>query len=179
MTMAKFSMRTLKRLCKRKTTVGRGLILGGTIASVLWLSGCAVELQNREAGQELAQLSKPPGSVYTGWRVFQDKCAGCHGPDATGTTGVPDVLPRVREMGSRQFVSLVLRRYDWGLPGAKPGGDSATLDALIEEILQRKEGALTMPAWQGEPLVTAHIVDLFAYFSARAQGTQGPGRPAQ
>jgi hypothetical protein len=37
---------------------------------------------------------------------------------------------------------------------------------------------LTMPAWQGEPRVTAHIVDLYAYLSARAQGTQGPDRPA-
>jgi hypothetical protein len=27
--------------------------------------------------------------------------------------------------------------------------------------------------------VNAHIVDLYAYVSARAQGTQGPGRPAQ
>lgn len=35
----------------------------------------------------------------------------------------------------------------------------------------------TMPAWDGKPIVTTHIVDLHAYLSARAQGTQGPGRP--
>jgi len=52
-------------------------------------------------------------------------------------------------------------------------------EALIDDVVQRKEGALTMPAWEGEPRVTAHIVDLYAYLSARAQGTQGPGRPAQ
>jgi len=38
---------------------------------------------------------------------------------------------------------------------------------------------LTMPAWQGEPRVNAQIVDLHAYVSARAQGTQGLDRPAQ
>jgi hypothetical protein len=27
--------------------------------------------------------------------------------------------------------------------------------------------------------VSAHIVDLYAYLSARAEGTQGPGRPPQ
>ena len=38
-------------------------------------------------------------------------------------------------------------------------------------------GTLTMPAWQGEPVVTAHVMDLYAYLSARADGRQGPGRP--
>jgi hypothetical protein len=157
MTMTKFSMAAL--------------------TSALLLAGCAVEVQNREAAQEIARISKPPGSVYTGWRVFQDRCAGCHGPAATGTPGGPDLLPRVREMGSRQFVSLVLMRYDWGLPVARASGDSAAREALIDDIVQRKQYMLTMPAWQSEPRVNAHIVDLYAYLSARAQGTQGPGRP--
>ena len=67
---------------------------GAAQASGLLLVGCAgVEVQNRQAAQELAQRSKPPGSVYTGWRVFQDRCAGCHGPEATGTAGGgPDLL---------------------------------------------------------------------------------------
>jgi len=45
-------------------------------------------------------------------------------------------------------------------------------------IMQRKEAPLSMPEWQGEPRVNAHIVDLYAYLSARAEGTQGPDRPA-
>ena len=81
-------------------------------------------------------------------------------------------------MGSRRFVGLVLQRYDWNLPAAQAGSESAAFEALIEEIVRRKEDALTMPAWQGEPVVSAHIMDLFAYVSARAQGSQGPGRPA-
>jgi hypothetical protein len=82
-------------------------------------------------------------------------------------------------MGPRQFVSLVLTRYDWGVAAAQTASEGAARQALIEDILQRKAGPLTMPAWQGEPRVTAHIMDLHAYVSARAQGTQGPGRPAQ
>jgi hypothetical protein len=80
-------------------------------------------------------------------------------------------------MGPRRFVSLVLKRYDWSLPVARVGSDGAAMDAVIEEILQRKGPVLAMPEWQGEPRVNAHIVDLYAYLSARAQGTQGPGRP--
>ena len=35
-----------------------------------------------------------------------------------------------------------------------------------------------MPALDGEPRVAAHVADIYAYLSARAQGTQGFGRPA-
>jgi len=177
--MTKCSVIASKPSFDRLRASRRGLLRGVAFASALLLAGCgAVELQNRQPAEELAQLSKPPGSVYTGWRVFQDRCAGCHGPAATGAAGGPDLLPRVREMGPRQFVSLVLMRYDWNLPAAKASSDSAAREALIEGVVQRKEGMLTMPAWQGEPRVTAHVVDLYAYLSARAQGTQGPDRPA-
>lgn len=148
-----------------------------TIASAL-AAGCALEVQNRQPAQELAQAAKPPGSVYTGWRVFQERCAGCHGEAATGTDKAPDLLARVQTLGPRTFVSRVLYRYDWGIPASQAGSESAAREALVEEILQRREGALQMPAWQGEPRVQAHIADLYAWLSARAQGTQGPGRPA-
>jgi len=141
------------------------------------LAACAVQVQNREPARTLARESRPPGSVYAGWRVFQDRCARCHGPDATGTGSAPDLLERVHDMGPRRFVSLVLRRYDWNLPATQAGEPQAALDALVEDILQRKEGALVMPAWQDEPGVSAHILDLYAYLAARAEGTQGPGMP--
>lgn len=177
--MAKYSMFDLKFLFERMTPRRCSLLGGSVVMSTLLLASCTVEVQNRQAAQEVARQSRPPGSVYIGWRIFQDKCAGCHGVAATGTAGGPDLLPRVREMGSHQFVSLVLQRYDWNLPVAKASGAGVAREALIDEILQRKEGyMLTMPAWQGEPSVSAHIIDLYAYLSARAQGLQGPGRPA-
>ncbi|MDE2000796.1 MAG: hypothetical protein KGI52_17925, partial [Burkholderiales bacterium] len=79
--------------------------------------------------------------------------------------------------GPKQFISVVLKRYDWGLPAARVKGDTATMDTLVESILERKEGAVEMRAWEGEPRVTAHIADLYAYLSARADGRQGEGRP--
>lgn len=154
-----------------------GLFRFALLLPALWLAGCAVEVQNRQPRQELAELAKPPGSAYTGWRVFQERCAACHGPAANGTAVGPDLLPRIREMGPRRFVGVVLRRYDWNIPAAQAASEGAALDALIEQILQRNEGALTMPAWQGEPQVNAHIADLYAYLAARAEGTLGLGRP--
>jgi hypothetical protein len=79
-------------------------------------------------------------------------------------------------MGSHQFVGLVLQRYDLNQAAAR--SDSVARNAQVEVIMQRKEAPLTMPEWQGEPRVNAHIVDLYAYLSARAEGSQGPDRPA-
>ena len=36
---------------------------------------------------------------------------------------------------------------------------------------------MEMPAWQGEPAVNAHILDLYSYLSARADGRLPTGRP--
>jgi mono/diheme cytochrome c family protein len=146
-------------------------------ASIAWLAGCAVESQNRQPSQELARQSTPPGSVYSGWRVFEDKCAGCHGSDATGKAGAPALLDRVRGLGPRQFVDLLLTRYKWTVPPAQPATTTAEREAYIDDVVRRRKGAIAMPEQQGEPRVNAHVIDLYAYLSARAEGAQGPGRP--
>jgi len=94
MTMTTLSQRSLKPVL--------------AIIAVLSLAGCAVEVQNTQAAHELKHQAQPPGSVYGGWRVFQDKCAHCHGPAATGMAGSPGLIPRRRDMGRRQFVGRVL-----------------------------------------------------------------------
>ena len=147
------------------------------LALAAWLlAGCAVEVQNVKPAQELDRASALPGSASLGWRVFQDKCARCHGDSATGPMA-EQLLSRVRELGPRRFVNLVLRRYEWTLPADQAGTEGAAREALVEAMLRREAGAVTMPAWEGEPRVQAHIADLYAYLAARAEGTQGPGRP--
>ena len=148
------------------------------LAALLAVSGCALEVQNTQPARDYAQETRPPGSVYMGWRVFQDRCASCHGSAATGSPRAPDLLPRMRGMGAHRFVNVVLNRYDWHLPAEQVQRGGAQREALVEQIVQRREAALGMPAWQGEPRVNAHIVDLYAYLSARAEGRQGPDRPA-
>ena len=149
----------------------------GVLVAALSVAGCAVEFRNAQPAQELARLAQPPGSAYLGWRVYQEKCATCHGPTANGTPGAPDLLPIVRVMGPRQFIGLVLTRYDWGQPAGSASGDRMARESLVDRMAQGREEPLTMPAWGSEPRVNAHIVDLYAYLSARAQGLQGPDRP--
>ncbi len=140
------------------------------------LAGCAMEFLNTKASQELNQ---PPRSanLYAGWRVFQDKCASCHGVAATGGSRAPDLLPIIRQMNGRQFAEVVLKRYDLGSGAARGTPDQSTMDTRVEEILRYSEAPIEMPAWQGEPAVNAHILDLYAYLLARADGRLGLESP--
>lgn len=153
---------------------GSALALAG--AMVALLPACAVqtvEWENPRAARELARRAEPPGAAALGWRVYQQRCAGCHGAAAEGGTGAPALVRRLADMGPHQFVAIVLRRYDplLGLGAGTPSG------AAVSDVVARRSGTLTMPAWQGEPVVTAHVMDLYAYLSARAEGRIGPGRP--
>jgi hypothetical protein len=69
--MARVSKRVLTWSLPRMTSFRKGLMAGSVVASVVLLGGCAVEVLNTQAAQELKQASHPPGSVYAGWRVFQ------------------------------------------------------------------------------------------------------------
>jgi hypothetical protein len=145
------------------------------LAAWMGLAGCAADKRDRPA-----PAAAPPTrseAVYLGWRVFQDKCASCHGSAATGRSDAPDLTARVRTLGPREFADLVLLRYEWASPPSASGPSSAEREAYIDDLVLRRKGELTMPPWQGEPRVTAHVIDLHAYLSARADGTQGPGRP--
>jgi hypothetical protein len=127
------------------------------------------------------ELHPPPVAVnlYAGMRVFQAKCSNCHGESAKGSDKAPNLLPIVRSMSSRHFAEMVLKRYDLGNGLIQGSEKKSTTDSYIDDILNRKEPPIAMPAWQGEPTVNAHILDLYAYLTARAEGkfsTESPAR---
>lgn len=146
-------------------------LLGLALAGSLLLGCSSVEISNLLPAREVERGLQAPGSLYTGWRVYQERCARCHGAAGAGGEQGPNLLPLLQTMGPRRFVGLVLQRYDWTLP---PGQDR---DTWIEQAVRRQEASVPMPAWQNEPEVNVHIMDLYAYLSARADGRQGPGRP--
>lgn len=152
-------------------------VLLGTVAAVV-LAGCAMTWSNTQPSKALAREHAreggPPGSVYAGWRVFQQRCAGCHGSAADGAGGAPNLLLRMQGLGPQRFVGLVLRRYEAEL---LPPGQGSARETLVDEVLERQRGTLSMPAWQQEPVVNAHVMDLYAYLAARSEGRVGPGRP--
>jgi Cytochrome c len=148
------------------------------LALLLLLSGCRLELANTRPARELNTVLPSGGDLYAGWRLFQDKCANCHGMAATGGERAPDLLPLVRDMNPRQFAALVLKRYDLDSGVARRSQDPSTLEKTIDEIMRRSEAPIEMPLWQSEPAVNAHILDLYTYLAARSEGKLGVEGPS-
>ena len=122
-----------------------------------------------------------PGT-YTGWKLFHTSCYGCHGVDAVGTDLAPNLVQRVRVMTPRAFAAKVLTSYRLiaGSDSADPKTRAASLEAFLDEVMLRQRGGpnrIVMPAWESSPQVAPHVLDLFAYLSARGDGKLGVGRP--
>jgi hypothetical protein len=52
----------------------------------------------------------------------------------------------------------------------------------VEEVMKQQRGErgqVLMPAWEANTKVKPHVIDLYAYLQARADGALGPGRPSR
>lgn len=118
-------------------------------------------------------------STFLGWRAFHSTCHGCHGVDATGTSVAPNLVVAVGSMTSREFSTKVLTRYRLviGLDDIAGDDQTALRRAFMEQVIRRESGELIMPAWGGDPNIQPHVLDLYTYLRARADGALGPGRP--
>lgn len=122
------------------------------------------------------------GGTYAGWRIFHATCNACHGAGGTGTALAPDLVARIGSMTPRAFAAKVLASYRIVAPADGPSADNgATMpDTMLEQIMRRERGAggrVIMPAWEGDARVEPHVLDLYAYLSARADGKIGAGEP--
>jgi cytochrome c2 len=118
-------------------------------------------------------------STYLGWRVFHSTCHGCHGVDATGTSVGPNLVERVKKLSARDFGIKVLSRYRITISAQAAASDDQTelREEFLQQVLRRQRGELLMPAWESDPNVNPHILDIYAYLRARADGALAPGRP--
>jgi mono/diheme cytochrome c family protein len=152
-------------------------------AALCLLGGAAAHAQARNDSPMPGDYRVIKGRVdrgtYVGWRLFHSTCYACHGVDAVGTAVAPNLLERIPNMTPRDFASKVLTSYRLVWQG---DDDSAQgREAALEEILKRDRRAersqVLMPAWGGHADVPPHVLDLYAYLSARASGDLGPGEP--
>ena len=118
-------------------------------------------------------------STLLGWRAFHSTCHACHGVDAGGTSVAPSLVERVKQLSAHDFTVKVLTSYRLVFPSSEVSGDDPTAirSEFVEEVLRREGGDLIMPAWEGDRNVRPHVLDLYAYLKARADGALGPGRP--
>ena len=163
---------------RRLETIMTSLRTAATLAAALALLGaCATRFDNTAPARQLAIESAPPGSAYEGWRLFNQRCAGCHGKDAAGPAPMPDLLQRVAEMGPRRFANLVLTRYDWSRSIAEDEAPTSIPRLYLRDAPLGRTEVIDMPAWANQPAVVGHVDDLYAYLSARAENRIGTGAP--
>ena len=99
-----------------------------------------------------------------------------------GTDVAPSLVERVRTLTQRAFATKVLTSYRIVLPAddVDTRDHVAAREAMIENVMRRERGArsqIVMPAWEADSQVNPHVLDLYAYLSARADGKLGPGKP--
>jgi len=118
-------------------------------------------------------------STYRGWRAFHSACHTCHGVDAAGTDIAPSLVERVRDLSAKDFTVKVLTSYRIVMGWGEVSGDDQTAvrERFAEEAMRAESGQLVMPAWEKDPKVQPHVMDLYAYLRARADGALGPGEP--
>ena len=120
--------------------------------------------------------------TYAGWRAFHATCYACHGVGGVGTTAAPNLVARIGSMTPRAFAAKVLASYRIVAPdeGSPTDKGASTPDTMLEQIMRRERGnggRVIMPEWEGDARVDPHVLDLYAYLSARADGKIGPGQP--
>ena len=155
-----------------------GIVLGASFMLTLIVDDAAAE---PVPGSYHVVGDKVDRGTYLGWKVFHTSCYGCHGVDALGTDVAPSLVARVKLLSPREFAFKVLTRYRIVVPSSEAGDDqTAVREAIIEEVLKQergKKGEILMPPWETNTRVKPHVLDLYAYFSARADGVLGSGRP--
>jgi mono/diheme cytochrome c family protein len=142
-------------------------------------TGCAAD-RLASPGSYKIKDGKVDVGTYLGWRVFHSTCFTCHGVDALGTDLAPNLVERIKGMTPREFATKVMTSYRIILPATEAESPEANRDAIMEEVFRKergKHGEIIMPAWETNLKVKPHILDLYAYLSARADGILPAGRP--
>jgi hypothetical protein len=150
-----------------------------TLLLMLLACGLTLAAQARDdtlpPGEYRVAGSRVDRGTWLGWRVFHAACHACHGVGGVGTDLAPSLVERVKTMTPRDFAAKVLTSYRL-VP--LDVDDAAERERLLEEVMKRDRrtrGQVLMPAWDVHERVASHVLDLYAYLNARADGAVGPG----
>jgi mono/diheme cytochrome c family protein len=119
--------------------------------------------------------------TYAGWKLYHTACYVCHGVGGIGTDVAPNLVDKIGNYTPRGFATKVLSSYRIvPMHDGSPADMDAEREALLELLMKRErqaQGQPLMPAWDSDDEVAPHVLDLYAYLSARAAGVLGPGKP--
>jgi cytochrome c oxidase cbb3-type subunit 3 len=126
----------------------------------------------RFAALSLEQLSQDPDAMGEARSVFANGCAGCHGSDARGAPGFPNLTDNDWLYGNAP--EILLTTIGAGRMGVMPGWQAALTDAGVEEVVayvQSLSGSAARP-----DLVQAGTAR-YAMFCVACHGANARGNP--
>ena len=160
--------------------------LGAALCMSLLFGGTSAALAQQPArpmpGEFVVIDGRVDAGTYAGWKLYHTVCYVCHGVGGIGSGVAPNLVERIADYTPRGFAAKVLSSYRI-VPMSPDSGPPETLaerDALLELVMRRERqerGQPLMPAWETDAAVAPHVLDLYAYLSARAEGGLGPGQP--
>jgi cytochrome c oxidase cbb3-type subunit 3 len=127
----------------------------------------------RFAAMSLPQLAEDPDAMGEARSLFANGCAGCHGSDARGAPGFPNLTDNDWLYGREP--EAVLTTIGAGRIGAMPGWQAALTDAGVDEVVayvQSLSGTASRP-----DLVQAGAAR-YAMFCVACHGADARGNPA-
>ncbi|MBX2885272.1 MAG: cytochrome-c oxidase, cbb3-type subunit III [Granulosicoccus sp.] len=127
-------------------------------------------LYKQYAETSITELAKNPAAIRTGQRLFSNYCATCHGSDARGATGFPDL--RDTEWlygGTPEAIKTTLTNGRSGvMPPWSAAMDDTTLNAVVEYVQSLSTG-------EGNAELLALGKEKFNTFCIACHGPQGKG----
>lgn len=165
-----------------RAALGTGLL---TAAVGAWTQQAAAPMPAAPMPGEFVVIDgRVDRGTYSGWKLFHTHCVGCHGVGGTGTgTGIaPNLVEKIGNYTPRGFAIKVLTSYRIVpmSPDGRPPDDADDREALLELVMKRERserGQPLMPAWSDADDVAPHVLDIYAYLNARAEGGLGLGKP--
>ncbi|MGH8517754.1 MAG: cytochrome-c oxidase, cbb3-type subunit III [Panacagrimonas sp.] len=119
----------------------------------------------RLSGRSVEELSHDAGAQALGRSVFVNNCAGCHGTDARGAIGFPDLTDADWLYGNQP--EIVLASIEKGRNGQMPGFNGALDVSKLDALLA------FLPYWADPELEASVRGDGLQAFSGTCSGCHG------
>lgn len=127
----------------------------------------------RYAAMSLPELSRDPEAMATARSLFANDCAGCHGSDARGAAGFPNLTDNAWLYGGEP--DTVLATIGSGRMGVMPAWQAVLGDGGVNEVVAY---VLTLEGRTGgAPALVEAGAQKYATFCVACHGPQGKGNP--
>jgi cytochrome c oxidase cbb3-type subunit 3 len=124
------------------------------------------------AATPLESLSRDPAALSAGRNLFANNCATCHGSDARGARGYPNLTDGEWLWGAApEQIETTIRNGRTGvMPGFGASLDEPVREALVERVLQ-------LAGREVDAERAAAGAQHFAVYCAACHGAEGQGNP--